>query len=824
VKHLFRRKISLEIGFWLLIVALLPLTLNSAITHINTRQALLREQTAHLKDLLHEKVERIDLYVLERSQSVRLMADTPSVAQALDRCARNFSAHGMEPDKLAALAGQAHPYLTATRDRFGYYDIFLINRNGDIVYTLTKENDLGTNLHHGPYRDSGLDKVFDQAFELLDTEITSFAFYPPSKKPAAFIAAPVFAGKSLLGVVAVQLNEDALFYILADYLGLGESGELVAGRLLPDDRIVAAGPLRHQPDALNQQLVYSGGPVLPLRLAVNGQKGNGLTVDYRGREVLAAWEYVPSMAWGLVAKIDRTEAMAPIHSQDILAGVLLLAALLLVAGGVFLATGRIAKPIAKLTATVQCFASGNFNVRAESREDNEVGTLATHFNDMADTIEKYTFSMQKEVAQRTEDLARAKHSLDRAQEIAHVGSWEWDMVNNHLSWSDEIYRIFGLEPQQFAATYDAFLEAVHPDDRQLVTGAVQEALDKNVPYSVDHRVVRPNGAIRIVHERGEIKRDQAGKPLTMTGAVQDVTALRQARRQLEQYIDIVDENVITSATDREGTITYASDAFCRISGYTREELLGKNHRIVRHPDIPASLYEELWATITAGRIWRGTIKNRAKEGHDYWVEITIAPTRDDQGNITGYTAIHHDITDKKRIEKISVTDELTTLFNRRRFNDLFPQELNRARRDNKTFAFLMVDIDHFKMYNDTYGHQKGDEVLRQVGGEIKKQFKRSGDFAFRLGGEEFGAVLTVQEPGDALAMAERLRQTIEGLNIPHEKNHPGRLVTISCGLMVLPAGKNVDIDTDAIYRMADAALYQAKEAGRNRVKLFTADG
>ncbi|HIJ80040.1 MAG: diguanylate cyclase [Desulfobulbaceae bacterium] len=817
MKNPFKEWISWEIGIWFLILAVLPLAVSVTIARNNSRNLIVTESTNHLRDIVHEKIERIELYVEDGKQSVRTLAAVPEVVHALRHTSRHFAEHGLEPSRLPELAGEAQAFLHEIQLRYGYHDIFLINRAGDIVYTLAREKDLGTNLRQGPYKESGLAWVFDKAITLLDSEISPFVYYLPSERSAAFIAAPVLAGNEVLGAVAIQLNEDRLFYIFTDYIGLGKSGELVAGRLRADGAVIAAGPLRNRPDALEKGLVFKDGAGIPIHDAVLGRKGAGLTIDYRGREVVAAWDYVPSLNWGLVVKIDRAEAFASIYQQDLFAGALLLAALLLVLNGIWLATKRITDPIKKLTATVKDFAGGDFKARAEEDQFNEVGLLAKTFNEMAKDIEEYSFSMEIMVAGRTEELAKAGKILERAQKIAHIGSWEWDIVNNGLVWSNEIYRIFGLEPQQFAATYEAFLEAVHPDDRELVTGGVEQALANVKPYEVDHRVVRPDGTIRMVHEVGEIKRDDKGQPISMLGTVQDVTQLRQAQRQLYQYISIVDENVITSATDLEGAITYASNAFCRISGYGREELLGQNHRILRHPEMPASLYDQMWETIMGGAIWRGSIKNKTKDDRSYWVELSISPTFDEMGKITGYTAIHNDITDKKKIEELSITDALTGLYNRRHFNTIIGQELKRTRRDDKNLAFIMFDVDHFKQYNDTYGHQKGDEVLALIGSSLKEVLRRPSDFGFRLGGEEFGIIAEDMTPEAAVSFADKYRLLLEGRRVEHEANSAGPYVTVSMGVVVVSPAE--DLDEDEIFKKADDALYKAKDGGRNRVQL-----
>ncbi len=134
------------------------------------------------------------------------------------------------------------------------------------------------------------------------------------------------------------------------------------------------------------------------------------------------------------------------------------------------------------------------------------------------------------------------------------------------------------------------------------------------------------------------------------GVMRDVTATREAERQLERYIAIVDDNVLISQTDLAGNITYASKAFCRVSGYALEELIGKNHNIVRHPDMDDSIFKDLWQTIKAGRTWHGEVKNRKKNGGFFWVDSTVSPLKDNTGRIYGYMAVRQDITDRKRTE------------------------------------------------------------------------------------------------------------------------------------------------------------------------------
>jgi diguanylate cyclase (GGDEF)-like protein/PAS domain S-box-containing protein len=289
----------------------------------------------------------------------------------------------------------------------------------------------------------------------------------------------------------------------------------------------------------------------------------------------------------------------------------------------------------------------------------------------------------------------------------------------------------------------------------------------------------------------------------------------ETEKELQDYIDIVNENIIISSTNKDGVITNASKAFCKVSGYTKEELIGKTHRIIRHPDTPKSFYKNMWDTLLSGKEWKGEIKNKDKEGNDYWVLSVIKPVfKNDQ--IVGFTALRTNITNKKHIEHLSITDELTQLYNRRYFNTKIEEEINRAKRSNKCFSFLIMDIDFFKEYNDTYGHQEGDTALEKVAEILKKYTNRSSDFAFRLGGEEFGIITTIERE-KILEFGNKIRSEIENLHIEHKNSTISKYLTISIGI-TSKKGSNI-INSNTIYKEGDDALYTAKKNGRNCIFL-----
>lgn len=300
--------------------------------------------------------------------------------------------------------------------------------------------------------------------------------------------------------------------------------------------------------------------------------------------------------------------------------------------------------------------------------------------------------------------------------------------------------------------------------------------------------------------------------------------LESQKKKMETYINLIDKYVITSSTDLEGNITYVSDAFCNISGYTKNEIIGKNHNIVRHEDMPKNVYEIMWETIKNQETWSGELKNKTKDGRSYWVKAYISPIYEDKKHI-GYTAIREDITAKRNMEELSVTDPLTALYNRRKFHEIATMELNRLKRDiqekkeniHQVF-FILLDVDNFKLYNDTYGHDKGDAVLKEVANCLRFSLKRSTDFAFRIGGEEFGLIVIDDNLLNVKELADNIRQNIENLKIEHTQNTASSYVTASLGIGM--SNEHFGYDLDGLYNRADKALYRAKETGRNKVEVY----
>lgn len=295
----------------------------------------------------------------------------------------------------------------------------------------------------------------------------------------------------------------------------------------------------------------------------------------------------------------------------------------------------------------------------------------------------------------------------------------------------------------------------------------------------------------------------------------------QQNRKLAEAIDLIDKNVHRGTLDLERNFQDASSALAGSLGVAKSEMAGMKYDALYCARRPKEYYDEVWECLQRDGHWRGELEHSRSNGECYWADTVVFPKMNDDGLLVGYSVIYQDITDKKRIEELSITDELTGLHNRRFFNVMIRKEISRAQREQKNIVFAMVDIDFFKQYNDNYGHQKGDEVLRQVSAVMGGMLSRGGDYCFRLGGEEFGLLFTNQESNDSFMFVDSIRQAIEELGIEHRWSAIADVVTVSIGMFTVGPEDVVSVDT--LYGVADEALYSAKNGGRNRVFVGTID-
>lgn len=290
----------------------------------------------------------------------------------------------------------------------------------------------------------------------------------------------------------------------------------------------------------------------------------------------------------------------------------------------------------------------------------------------------------------------------------------------------------------------------------------------------------------------------------------DITERKIAEEEIKRLSKVVEQiDDIVTITDPEGIITYVNEAFYRHTGYMKDEVLGKTPRIYKSGKHPPSEIKELWDTILDGQVYRGIIINRRKDDGLFYEEKTITPLLDEQGKIISFVSTGKDITHRIEmeieLEKLASTDYLTGLYNRFKFEELFAQELTRCKRYGKALSIIMFDIDYFKKINDTYGHDAGDTVLKEISKLVKSHIRQS-DILARWGGEEFMVLTPEVDLESAYLLAEKLRKAVDNFKFTIVGH-------VTCSIGVTQLGEDENCTT--LCQRVDEALYEAKGSGRN---------
>lgn len=337
------------------------------------------------------------------------------------------------------------------------------------------------------------------------------------------------------------------------------------------------------------------------------------------------------------------------------------------------------------------------------------------------------------------------------------------------------------------------------DDLRLT---VQAALDS---FLQEREIRRANHELRALNDSLEVKVQERTRDLT------------QAHDQIREYVDIIDDNVLISRIDHDGNIISVSRAFCERYGYRSEDLIGRSYWKTLCPRSGEQQMAVIRDCIGRGQPWEGELEHVARDGRRYWAHEIISPNTSQGALVVGFTTIIQDITDRKIVEQMSITDALTELHNRRYFDSTLARRVKQGRQDDEYLALALFDIDHFKQYNDNYGHAAGDTVLRSIGAVLRSSFDHQGALSFRIGGEEFAVLLNVSGEQQARAIAELIEQTVAVLAIRHEFSPTAEMVTVSGGIGL--ARPDEALASADLYEFTDGLLYRSKRSGRNRITL-----
>ncbi|MDC8445067.1 MAG: EAL domain-containing protein [Nitrosomonas sp.] len=423
----------------------------------------------------------------------------------------------------------------------------------------------------------------------------------------------------------------------------------------------------------------------------------------------------------------------------------------------------------------------------------------------------------------TRDLHRTNQRLINIFCGTGIGTWEWHIPTGTMIIDENFAKILGYSLDELLPfTSDKWIHCIHPEDRMRSKELLaHDFSEDSYFYDCEMRLRHKNGQWIWTLFRGKlISRISSRRPEWMVGTLLDITDRKQNEETL-RIIQLVYQNTSEAImiTDHNECIVATNPAFTQLTGYTQEEVSGRNPKILSAGKQDEQFYENMWKTIVDSGKWAGEIWNRKKNGDEYLEWLTIDTIYNPDNTVQYRVAQFSDITEKKFADSLIWShanfDALTNLPNRRLFADRLDQSIKHSERNKLQIALFLIDLDHFKEINDTLGHHVGDALLIEVAKRIKDCLRKS-DTVARLGGDEFTVILTQLE---SLAVVEHVAQNIiEALAIPLHIEREKINISASIGITLCP---DDGVTMTELLKNADQAMYAVKQNGRSGYSFFT---
>lgn len=444
----------------------------------------------------------------------------------------------------------------------------------------------------------------------------------------------------------------------------------------------------------------------------------------------------------------------------------------------------------------------------------------------------HTEFVASQVDKRTQELKRSNLKLIASErqfrklvETQSAIVWRADPVTfKFLFVSSEAVSILGYPIKQWINEMDFWQNRLHPTDVDNVMKTLAEGANeaKNRSFDLEYRMIAADGHIVWLRDIATMVVD-FGVVTELYGFMIDVTKQKNSEEQLRLAANTFESQQGILITDKDANILRVNKAFSQITGFSAQQALGNNPRIMKSGRHDQKFYEAYWHQLLTSGKFEGEIWNRRRNGEIYPEWQTVTAVHNDKGEITHFVSVFSDITEKKdaenKIHSMAFYDALTNLPNRRLLLDRFDQEIAIARRHRQFGAVLYLDLDHFKILNDSQGHLVGDELLIQVAKRLSSVLREE-DTPARLGGDEFVVLLhanseTLASAADhALIVAEKIR---EQLNSPFILDRYQHQIGTSIGIALFPEGNETP---DILLQQADTAMYRSKSSGRNCISFF----
>ncbi|WP_192805105.1 bifunctional diguanylate cyclase/phosphodiesterase [Noviherbaspirillum aerium] len=452
-------------------------------------------------------------------------------------------------------------------------------------------------------------------------------------------------------------------------------------------------------------------------------------------------------------------------------------------------------------------------------------TLRAERDGLEQRVRERTDALMEDIEARKQverELALSERQLSEAQSLARVGSWNWNLETDEFTWSEELYRLYQVEKEHFPSTLENARQLIHPEDREALGQAINACRETGQPFYLEYRLVPPGGGVRHVAGRGQLHTDEHGHATKMFGTVQDITDIKEAEASLreaeERYRTVVELSPDAILAQQDGHFVLANQAgVCLLGASHRDQILGRSLYEFLLPQFHEAVRQRIEHVQEGEAVGPAELGIRRLDGGvlDLELNSSVFMYRGRPASLF----IARDITERKRTAQqmayLAHYDSLTGLPNRILFYQRLEHALSIAERPGRSLEVLFLDLDRFKLINDTLGHAAGDLVLKEAATRLQNILRES-DTVARLGGDEFVVLVeNVDEPHRGNVIAEKI---LAAFRPPLKVGSETLVISTSIGISSYPSDGT---DVETLLKRADTAMYQAKQVGRNNYRYYS---
>jgi len=564
---------------------------------------------------------------------------------------------------------------------------------------------------------------------------------------------------------------------------------------------------------------------LPMQQCLRSKGSETLGLDYRNVAIIHGFRFVPEIGGGcIMAHIEQDEAFAPLRQ---LVAIMSITVFMFAGFTCFAATmiGRnMSKPIVALAGMARELAQGNFAQRVSSTHYLEIAELAQLFNNMAGqldlTLSRLRASeseLERMVNQRTAELSERHRKYHSVIQSSGEGFWQIDRDGRLLEVNPAYARFSGYDQDELVSMHVSDLEAkeLPEETASHIRRIMRQGSDT---FETQHR--RKDGSLWDVEVSVSFINEDGGY---FVAFFRDVTERKRIEQELRIAATAFEIQEGITITDANQIIVRVNKAFTQITGYSPDEVIGKRTSILKSGHHDPGFYKAMHQALHREGQWEGEIWDRHKDGHIYPKWLAITAVKDHQGAVTHYIGNFTDITERKtseeKIRHLAFYDTLTGLANRRLLTERLEHAIAMQTRTGHYGALLFLDLDNFKLLNDSQGHGVGDELLVEVAQRLKACVRET-DTVARLGGDEF--IVLLEECGTVgdsavLRVKNVAEKIVAELAEPYVLSCIAHNCSSSIGIVLF---SNASVTADTVLAQADTAMYAAKKSGKNAYRFF----